>query len=167
MKPARPDFLLILRTLSGRRVDFIVVGGVCAVLHGAPLATFDLDLVHSREPDNVERLMTALEELDAYYRGQGGRVIRPDGSHLSSPGHQLLMTKAGPLDLLGVIGKGRGYEELLKHTVEASVSGDVTVRLLDLETLIETKQEAAREKDRAVLAILRQTLEEKRRRRKG
>jgi len=167
MKLAKPDFLLIFRTLSEHRVNFIVVGGVCAVLHGAPLATFDLDLVHSREPGNVERLMAALEELDAYYRGQGGRVIRPDASHLSSPGHQLLMTRAGPLDFLGLIGKGRGYEELLEHTVEANVSGGLKVRLLDLETLIKTKQEAAREKDKAVLALLRQTLEETKKKRNG
>jgi hypothetical protein len=35
------------------------------------------------------------------------------------------------------------------------------LRLLDLETLIETKEAIARDKDRAVLAILRRTLEEK------
>ena len=43
--PAEPelDIEAILRALAGHGVDFIVVGGVCAVLHGAPVATFDLD----------------------------------------------------------------------------------------------------------------------------
>jgi hypothetical protein len=45
-----PDFLEILKILVSNEVDFIVIGGVCAVLHGAPVTTFDLDLVHSRVP---------------------------------------------------------------------------------------------------------------------
>jgi hypothetical protein len=33
-----PDFLAILQTLVVHRVDFLVVGGICAVPHGAPIA---------------------------------------------------------------------------------------------------------------------------------
>ena len=58
------DYVAILKTLRSHRVDFVVVGGVCAVLHGAPLATFDLDVVHCREPHNLARLMAALEEKE-------------------------------------------------------------------------------------------------------
>lgn len=54
MEPSRPDFLMILRALSTHDVRFIIVGGVCGVLHGAPISTFDLDLVHSRTPENVK-----------------------------------------------------------------------------------------------------------------
>ena len=63
MTKPKPDFLAILKTLAEYKVDFIVVGGVCAVLHGAPVSTFDLGLVHSRTPDNIDRLMSALESL--------------------------------------------------------------------------------------------------------
>jgi len=156
-----PDFLAILRTLSEYHVDFIIVGGVCAVLHGAPISTFDLDLVHSRRPDNLDRLMPALHSLDATFRGQGSRTIRPTLRHLSSPGHQLLMTRAGPLDLLGTIGKGRGYNTLLKSTVEVDISENLKVHALGLKALIDIKEETARDRDRAMLPILRRTLEEK------
>ena len=87
--------------------------------------------------------------------------MRPGVSHLSSPGHQLLMTKAGPLDLPGVIGKSSGYNELLEHTIQMEVGSGLPVRLLDLETLIKVKEETARDRDKAVLPILRRTLEEK------
>ncbi len=51
MNKPKPDFLAILQTLVAHRVDFLVVGGICAVLHGAPIANkFDLDLVHSAPP---------------------------------------------------------------------------------------------------------------------
>lgn len=66
MQEHTADFLEILRILSKHKVDFIVVGGVCAVLHGAPLATFAIDVVHSRDSDNIERLLSALEELKTY-----------------------------------------------------------------------------------------------------
>ena len=155
-----PDFLEILKVLSEHKVDFIVVGGVCAVLHGAPVTTFDLDLVHSRSSDNLARLLSALKELDAYYRGREGHRLTPGLSHLFSPGYQLLMTKFGPLDLLGTIGIGHSYEDLLKHTVELKV-GVIRVYVLDLETLIEIKKETISEKDKVVIPILQRTMEEK------
>ena len=116
------DFLAVIHALSERCVDFIVVGGVAAVLEGAPISTFDLDIVHSRVIDNVQRLEGALTALDAYYRLQPERRIRPQESHLASAAHQLLMTRFGPLDVLGAIGRSRGYEELLEH-VTASRTG--------------------------------------------
>ncbi len=55
MTQAKPDFLGTLSVLAAHKVDFIVVGGVSAVLQGAPIATFDLDIVHSRGPANTWR----------------------------------------------------------------------------------------------------------------
>jgi hypothetical protein len=162
MEPAKPDFLHILQTLSEHRVDYIIVGGVCAVLHGAPISTFDMDIVHSREPGNVDRLLEALEKLDARYRGRHAKVLKPDRRDLASPGHHLLITRAGPLDVLGEIGRDRDYAALLDHTVELKISKAVTALILKLETLIETKREAARDKDLAMLPILEETLKETR-----
>lgn len=141
-----------------------MVGGVCAVLHGAPVATFDLDLVHSRAADNLERLLAALGELEAEYRTPGPPGRRPDRSHLASAGHLLLMTRHGPLDLLGAIGHGHDYFALLSRSVEMEVGGGVVVRVLDLPSLIQVKEQTGGEKDRAALATLRRTLEESRKR---
>lgn len=162
MASSAPDYLAILQTLADHGVDFIVIGGVCAVLHGAPVTTFDLDLVHSRAPENLDRLLMALQALDAYYRGQGDRRLRPTLSFLASDGHHLLMTSNGPLDLLGTITRQRNYDDLLPHSVELQLKEGLRVRLLDLETLIATKEETGRDKDKAALPILRRTLEEKR-----
>ena len=161
---SKPDFRQILRTLRAHRADVIVVGGVGAVLQGAPISTFDLDLVHSRKADNVARLLDALDEIDAYYRIQPERKQKPLASHLSSPGHQLLMTRFGPLDLLGSIGHSHRYEDLLPECIEMEVGEGVRIRVLNLETLIAVKGETARDRDVAVLPILRRTLEEQRRR---
>jgi hypothetical protein len=76
-----PRFLEILKVLTRRRVDFIIVGGVSAVLHGAPVTTFDLDVVHARDLENVTRLLSALEELEAVYCVQPERQLRPGETH--------------------------------------------------------------------------------------
>jgi hypothetical protein len=62
------DFRRILSALVEARVDFIVVGGVGAVLQGVPTTTFDLDIVPSRSPENRERLFGVLESLEACHR---------------------------------------------------------------------------------------------------
>ena len=66
---------------------------------------------------------------------------RADTTHLSLPGYQPLMTRFGPVDLLGTIGKRRSYEALLPHSVEMELGQELRVRVLDLETLIAVKEE--------------------------
>jgi hypothetical protein len=151
------DFLKILELLERHEVQFIVVGGVGAVLQGAPINTFDLDIVHARDARNVERLESALIELGAYYRAQPSRRLRPARSHLESPGRQNLITNLGPLDVLGSIGHGRTYESLVEYTVPMR-AGAASVLVLDLATLIAAKEETAGEKDRAVLPLLKAAL---------
>ena|SRR5579863_1458050 len=151
-----------LRAFSNGGIDFILVGGLAAVLNGAPVNTFDVDVVHSREAGNVDRILRVLGELDAVFRIQPERRIKPNASHLASAGHLNLITRLGPLDILGTIGRDLGYQELIPHSVELAISADLRIRVLDLETLIAVKEELGGEKDRAVLPILRRTLEEKR-----
>jgi hypothetical protein len=155
-------FLPTLRALRVAAVDFIVVGGLAAVLDGAPVDTFDVDVVHSREPANIARLLPVLDALDAVYRIQPSRRLRPTASHLESAGHQNLVTIYGPLDFLGTIGRNLNYADLLAHSAEKDVGEGLRIRVLDLETLIEIKEQLGGEKDRAVLPILRRTLEERR-----
>jgi hypothetical protein len=154
-----------LAALLHHKVRLVVVGGVAAALNGAPISTFDLDIVHARDADNLDRLLAALGELEACYRDQTGRRLPPLRAHLEGDGHNLLSTKHGPLDVLGTIGKGHDYESLLSETIELALD-DLTVRVLDLPALIRIKEETARDKDRAVLAILRRTLEERDRQRR-
>jgi hypothetical protein len=154
-----PKFKEALEVLARHHVDFVVVGGVAAVLGGAPISTFDLDIVHDRASTNVARLLSALTDLDARYRDLTGRDLRPEARGLEGEGHHLLLTRCGPLDVLGRIGAGRGYQDLIGDGVMRSI-GDLSVCVLGLEALIRSKVEAGRDKDRAVLPILRRTLEE-------
>lgn len=159
MKRPLPNLKEALGVLSRHQVEFIVVGGVAAVVAGAPISTFDLDIVQARTPDNIDRLLAALTELDAIYRDFSGRVIRPDRDTLLGPGHHLLRTRYGPLDVLGAVADAAGYDELLPDTVE-HVVGEYRIRVIGLARLIRLKEAVGRDKDRAVLPILRRTLDE-------
>jgi hypothetical protein len=147
----------LLRLLARHGVGHVVVGGVAAVLQGAPIFTGDLDVVHSRTPENLRRLLAALAEVHAFYRTRADRRFEPGEAELASPGHQLLSTDLGDLDLLGTVGEGRSYDELTGRTVRFELPG-ASVEVLDLAAIIELKEALGREKDRAVLPLLRQVL---------
>jgi len=160
---SEPSPLEILRLLAARRVDFILVGMAAGVLRGAPTTTLDLDIVHRRSADNVGRLLGALTMLEAIYRHHP-RGLRPSQSPLMGAGHQLLTTKHGDLDCLGAVGDQQSYEDLLDHAPEVELERGLSVRVIDLPTLIELKEKAGRPKDLAVLPVLRATLAESLRR---
>ena len=153
-------FLDILTLLARHEVEFIVVGGVAAILEGAPVSTFDLDIVYRRSDENNARLAAALGEINARYEDPAGRHIVPDETHLATINVNLLKTDLGDLDVLRRIRGDLGYEELLDRMVEYEVA-DLRLQVADLETVIESKEFADRDKDRAALPILRRTLEVK------
>ena len=155
---ARVDFSEILRVLQRHQVEFVTVGGLAAVFNGAPIVTIDVDILHRRTPENVARLLAALRELEAVYR-QDPRNIAPSESHLLGPGHQLLRTKHGDLDVLGTIDDTVVYADVLGHTIEVEIL-DFRVLALDLERVIQAKEFARRPKDLATLPVLRATLAE-------
>jgi hypothetical protein len=154
----KPDFLQLLGALIDQDVQFIVVGGIAAVLQGATFSTFDLDVVHSRTPENVERLVLSLAALRASYRSRP--EVAPTSHHLLSPGIQLLTTTHGPLDLLGAIEGGRDYDALLPYTKVLDVTLKSGVRVLTLPMLLSLKEASSEPKDQSQATILRRVIEE-------
>ncbi|MCL4810597.1 MAG: hypothetical protein KJ062_22785, partial [Thermoanaerobaculia bacterium] len=144
------DFGRALAVLAEHEVELIVVGGISAILQGAPVVTLDLDVVHRRTPENVRRLLAALRSIDARYR-HDPRGLVPEESHLLGPGHNLLQTTCGPLDALGAIDAGLAYEDLLPDSEEVRVGPGLSTRVLALRRLVELKTTAGRPKDLAAL----------------
>jgi hypothetical protein len=54
------DFEATLKALSHCGVNFVVIGGYAATLHGSAYLTRDLDICYERTPENMERLVSAL-----------------------------------------------------------------------------------------------------------
>lgn len=152
------DETTLIGSLARASIEFIVVEGTAGVLHGAPITTEDLDIVHRRTSENLDRLQRWLAAHGAYHRFDlSNRRLPPARESLAGSGHVNLMTDLGMLDILCELGPGEGYEELLGDT---ELFG--ALRVLSLPRLIAVKRAAGRAKDRAVLPVLIATLDEAR-----
>jgi predicted nucleotidyltransferase len=162
----------ILRVLNRHEVEFVLVGGVAARAHGATRATADIDCVPNTEHENLDRLATALRELDARLRVAGMSddearqlPVRLDASTLAAFGSSTWMTDGGPLDLLVELRDTSGARHLYSTLVQRSVPiliGGITVHLASLRDIVASKVFAGRPKDLEALPELRNLLDDER-----
>jgi len=52
----------VFASFRRHRVEYLVIGGIAAVLYGVPRATFDLDILIESSRDNAQHLLDALTE---------------------------------------------------------------------------------------------------------
>lgn len=150
-----------LRVLTAGRVEFIVAGGVAGTLWGSARLTTDLDVVYRRSPENMERVVAALEPTRPYLRGAPqGLPFRWDTATLARGLNFTLVTSLGDLDLLGELTGGGDYAALLPHSIEVSAHG-LALRVLGLEKLIEVKRAAGRPRDYEAISELEVIREER------
>lgn len=137
----------LLGVLREGGVEFIVVGGVAATVHGAARLTEDLDVVYSRTDDNLTRLARCLAGHTPYLRGAPpGLPFRWDEETLKRGLNFTLTTDLGALDLLGEIAGDGTYDSLLPDTRIVRSFG-IEFRCLNLARLIQVKRAAGRPKD--------------------
>jgi len=155
------DFSALLRALNGVDVEFIIVGGVAATVHGSARLTIDLDVLYRRTRENLVRVVQSLASYQPYLRGAPpGLPFQWDAETLQRGLNFTLITSLGPIDLLGEITGGGTYEELLSDTVVVVVFG-VECRCLTLDRLIQVKRAAGRVKDLEAIAELEILREER------
>ncbi|TFV64472.1 hypothetical protein E4P41_00915 [Geodermatophilus sp. DF01-2] len=75
----------VLAVLERHNVEFVVVGGYAARLHGAARPTSDVDVTPRTTRDNLDRLASALRELGARIRSDA----HPDGFRFDVSGESL------------------------------------------------------------------------------
>ena len=155
------DFEGLLNVLQSAGVDFILVGGMAGIAHGAARLTYDVDIVYERSPKNIQCLVNALQPLNPYLRGApAGLPFRWDAEMVGNGLNFTLTTKLGDLDILGEISGGGGYHDLIAYTTMIEVE-QAPCRCLNLEKLIQVKRAAARKKDLEAIAELEALLEER------
>jgi hypothetical protein len=151
----------LVRVLADAGVEFIIVGGVAANLHGSATTTVDLDVVYRRTEENLARLVRALAPFEPYLRGAPpGLPFRFDVGTLRRGLNFMLSTSLGAVDLFGELIGGGTYEDLLQDSDASPILGHST-RYLSLERLIVTKRATGRPKDLMAIAELEALLEER------
>lgn len=159
------DPVEILRILERHRVRYVIVGAVAARLQGAPILTQDLDVTPAADLTNLERLVSALVELDARLRVAAdpkGVPFPLEPEMLAANRSWTLVTRSGDLDLVFQPAGSHGYRDLIRDAEPTRVADDppLTVMVASLADVIRTKEASGRDKDRAGLPLLRKTLEE-------
>ena len=165
--PYQPD--LMLEVLERHHVLYIVIGGFAAELWGSPYATRDVDVTPQRTRDHLGRLATVLTEIEAKLRVPDLEYpleIQWDDRTFDQGTTWAFVTKFGFLDIALLPDGTHGYDDLKRDATWEELTDALAISVASLAYVIRSKEAAGREKDRAVLPILRQVLERSRAKRR-
>lgn len=155
LAPFDPE--LLLKTLTRHRVKFVLIGALAARLHGFPRLTADADVTPANDKRNLERLASALKDLDAKVYTESvpeGLAFDRSAAALSRAAMWNLVTNAGRLDIAFLPAGTKGYEDLARDAERFEAFG---VRFLaaSLDDIIRSKEATGRAKDEDDVVILK------------
>ena len=148
------DFKQVLEILLREDVQFVLIGGLAANVHGTARVTYDIDVVYARNDENLNKIERALAPTAPYLRGAPpGLPFKFDAETMRRGLNFTLDTKLGDVDLLGEATGGGTYEQLFL-TAELLDAFGHRVPCASIEALIRMKTAAGRPKDFEALAEL-------------
>jgi hypothetical protein len=140
-----PDRLL--KSLLEAQLDFVIIGGVAAVLHGSTLLTRDLDICVPLGSGSFLALQKALEGLHPRVRAGAGLIpLDLDESRAASLKNLYITTDEGQLDCLGLVAGVGDFAAVRQESLEIRISGH-QCRVLSIDALIRAKKATGRPHD--------------------
>lgn len=146
----------LLKTLLENNIDFVLIGGFAAAVHGSTLVTQDLDICAAITEEQVAKLRNALRNLNPRHRMNPN--FKP--SFLNHPqeikgtNNIYLETDLGILDIHTQTQPAGDFEEIKNRAMTISLYG-FTCRVISIEDLIKVKESMKRPKDLQVVKELR------------
>lgn len=145
----------LLKRLHAQSVEFVIIGGICNVLHGVTLVTQDVDVCCRFSPENLRRLEAAVRGLNPVHRQTPQKLPFVLNEQLLRELKNIyLRTDLGVIDCLGEVAGIGGYAAVLEASVPVALSFG-QCRMLSLDALIRSKETLGREQDLAALRQLR------------
>jgi predicted nucleotidyltransferase len=154
------SFLDVLRRLHDAHVEFVIVGGVAAALHGGSRVTFDLDVVPRLASPSWQAAVELLWSL-------GARPLIPDSLERIRDTDQVrtwrrekgmlalnFRTPDGAIDVDLLVAESDQFDALRTNAVTIGVDGR-TFAVASIDDLIAMKERAARPQDHLDIAELR------------
>ncbi len=143
------DIARIIECFDRHAVEYLIVGGVAATLHGASRPTGDFDSLPATTTENLTRLATALKELGAYLRVEDvsdeetrALTVLLDALMLKNMDISTWRTDAGDIDVLTALPTRDGgrtfYDDLATRARRTSLGG-TTVTVAALVDIIASK----------------------------
>ena len=149
------DAETLLQRLHSAGVEFVIIGGICNVLHGVTLVTQDVDVCCRFSPGNLWKIGNAVSDLHPVHRQTPQRLPFVLDDRLARELKNLyLRTDMGVIDCLSEVTGIGDYDAVLRASEPVRLSfGEC--RMLRLEALIRSKETLGREQDLAALRQLR------------
>lgn len=136
---------------------FVLIGALAARLYGFPRLTADADITPASDKANLERLSSALKDLDARVYTESvpaGLAFDRSAAALGRAQMWNLVTNAGRLDIAFTPAGTRGYEDLAEDAEKFEAFG-VEFLAASLDDIIRSKEAAGRARDLDDVVLLR------------
>jgi hypothetical protein len=141
------DIRELFRVLAEHEVDYLVIGGVAAQVHGRRRTTRDLDVTPAPDAENFERLAAALVALEAHPLGLGPSAPGPSAEQLRlAPIVPPLSTRHGELHILNEVPGAAEYAGMRRRSLTTDLDG-IAVRIVGVDDLIRMKHASGRPGD--------------------
>lgn len=148
---AEPLLAQVAQLLHKRRLTAVLIGNAAAALQGSPVTTMDLDFMFRKTPGNLAKLKRLADDLEAV-------VLRP--YYPASGLFRMVRDRDGlQLDFMSRLDGIRSFESLRARALRVEFRG-AALLVADLRDIIRSKEASDRPQDRAVLPVLRRTLDE-------
>jgi len=145
----------LLARFVGAQVEFVIIGGICNVLHGVTLVTQDVDVCCRFTVENLRRVEAAVKDLNPIHRQTANRLPFELTNELAGRLKNLyLRTDLGVVDCLSEVAGIGGFEAVLRESIPVRLPfGEC--RMLSLDGLIRSKETLGREQDLMAVRRLR------------
>jgi len=150
------DPLRIIGVLWQCEVQYVLIGATAARLQGFPRLTADADITPATDYPNIERLATALRQLNARIFVTGipeGLPFEADVRTLVRADIWNLITDAGRLNVIFRPLGTDGYADLKRDAVQFQVE-DARISAASIADIIRCKRASDRPQDRADIPVL-------------
>ncbi|MSQ49979.1 MAG: hypothetical protein EXR30_06250 [Betaproteobacteria bacterium] len=147
------DVLKLAHRLNRHGARYVLVGGYALAAHGLVRMTTDIDIAVAADPDNNRRWVAALAELPDGVAAELAGEDDPFGGDLL---HAIRINDEFTVDVMPSVA-GMSFASLEKHAEQLLIDGE-PIPVLNLQGLLDTKQQSERPKDQADAALLREAL---------
>lgn len=153
------NFLSVLSQFHDHHVDFVIVGGVAAALHGGTRVTFDLDVVPSLAPPSWEAAVDLLWSLGARPRIPETldriRDVEQVRQWQRDKGMLALNFRApdGSIDVDLLVSESDRFDALRRRAITVALDHR-TFLVASIDDLVEMKRRAGRPQDLLDIAQL-------------
>jgi hypothetical protein len=146
-----------LAALERERVSYVVIGAFARVIEGTDELTHGIDVTPSTKDENLRRLDTALESINAH-RADGSA---PDIGTTDFDAERVveLSSDFGEVKVVGVPVGTRGYDDLRRDARHEPIGRGLRPPIASLEDLARMLSALHREQDIPRLAMTRRLIE--------